>query len=232
MREPKVRDSLRAAKAAGLEIGQVIDVGIQHSTPTLIEVFPEVHHTLFEPVEEFYPHIRRNYAGLSHTLVEAAVADSDGVLALKTEKKTRGDDISHSYLTGAASKDTRQVQVLKLDSYFAGRASTPPYLLKIDVEGATIPAAILRGATKVLEQTALVMIEMTVDTFMERAIILHEAGFDLWDICDLCYYGNSMWQVDAMFVSRTLKQKNIRFRPMHEKPFRPELWQSGLDMNI
>ena len=232
MRVPKVRDSLRAAKAAGLAVGEVIDVGIQHSTPSLIEMFPDVHHTLFEPMDEFYPHIRRNYADLSHTLVEAAVTDTDGTLSLKSERKTRGNEISHSYLTEKQTKHTRQVKTLKLDTYFASNSSKPPYLLKIDVDGAPVPAAILRGAKQVLRDTNMVIIEMTMETFIERASILDKAGFDLWDICDLCYYGGCMWQVDAMFISRELKQKNIKFHPMHEKPFRPEIWQSGLDLNV
>tara|TARA_R110000868_G_scaffold56830_3_gene176072 strand:- start:6905 stop:7603 length:699 start_codon:yes stop_codon:yes gene_type:complete len=229
MREAKVRDCLQAAKKAGLEISQIIDVGIQHSTPTLMEAFPNAHHYLFEPVEEYYPIIRRNYANMSSTLVEAAVSDIDGILSLQTEKKTRGDEISHSYLTARATETTRQVPVVKLDTYFQSAAARPPFLLKIDVEGPDVPSAILRGATNVLESTSLVMIEMTVDTFMDRALILHQAGFDLWDVCDLCYYGNALWQLDAMFVKRSLKQENIKLRPMREKPFRSELWQSGFD---
>jgi len=83
------------------------------------------------------------------------------------------------------------------------------------------------GATKLLEDTSVVVIEMTVDKLMERAILLHDAGFDVWDICDLCYYGDCLWQADVVFVKRSIKQSNIALRPMHDRPFRSELWQSG-----
>jgi len=171
--------------------------------------------------------IRRNYDKISHELVEAAVSDTNGKLLLQTQKKTRGDEISHSFLTQRASADTRTVQALRLDTYFAAHSPDNRYLLKVDVEGPDVPSAILRGATGILDKVAVVMIEMTVDRFMDRAVILHEAGFDLWDLADLCYYGDCLWQVDAFFVRRDLKQALPALRPMTGGPFRRELWQSG-----
>lgn len=227
MRTAKILNCLETLRQIGVPISTVIDVGIQHSTPVLIKVFPDLPHVLFEPVEEYYPHIRKNYAGLTYSLVEAAVSDFDGQLTLHTEKKTRGDEISHSYIVHAATPSSRTVRALTLDAYFMDTASPGPYLLKIDVEGPDVPASIIRGSKNVLKDTSVVVIEMTVDKFMERAILLHEAGFDIWDVCDLCYYGDCLWQADVVFVKRELKQSNIALRPMHERPFSPQLWQSG-----
>ena len=226
-RVAKVEDSLRTLREAGVRIETVVDVGIQHQTPVLIKVFPDVPHVLFEPVAEYYPYIRINYAGLDHTLVEAAVSDVDGELILRTEKKTRGDEISHSYIVKEAAPSTRNVQSLTLDTYFREHPAATPFLLKIDVEGPDVPASILRGARSVLRQAAAVMIEMTVDKFMERAVLLHDAGFDVWDICDLCYYGDCLWQADVVFVRRDVKLTNAALSPMRSGPFRAELWQSG-----
>lgn len=227
MRNAKVRESLRLLRAAKVPITHVIDVGIQHGTPPLIETFPDLHHYLFEPVEEYYLHIRRNYQQVAYELVEAAVTDTDGELLLQTQKKTRGDEISHAFLTKSANADTRAVQARRLDSYFANHSSDNRYLLKIDVEGPDVPSAILRGAKGILDRVSVVMIEMTVDRFMDRAILLHEAGFDVWDICDLCYYGDCLWQFDAFFIRRDLKQSLPVLRPMTGQPFSKELWQSG-----
>lgn len=227
MREAKVTDSLNTLRDAGVAIDKIIDVGIQHHTIPLIKLFPDVHHYLFEPVAEYYPHIRKNYEKIQFDLVEAAVTDFDGELYLHTEKKTRGDEISHSYITQNKTPVSRTVRALTLDTYFAEKRTDGLYLLKIDVEGPAVPTAILRGAKSVLRDTAVVMIEMTVDKFMERAIILHQAGFDLWDLCDLCYYGDCLWQADALFVRRDLKEANLALRPMHNRPFQKELWQSG-----
>lgn len=227
MRVAKVKDSLETALKAGIEVDSIIDVGIQHATPVLIDLFPNHHHYLFEPVAEYFPHIRKNYADISFDLIEAAVSDFDGELALKSEKKTRGDEISHSYIVDKPTSETRPVQALQLDSYFGARKAAGPHLLKIDVEGPEVPSAILRGASQLLENCSLVMIEMTVDKFMDRALILHNAGFELWDICDLCYYGDNLWQVDVMFIKSEIKNANMALRPMHKRPFEAGLWQSG-----
>lgn len=226
-RAAKIEDSLRKLRATGVLISTVVDVGIQHSTPVLIKVFPDIPHLLFEPVEEYYPHIRENYSDLDYTLVAAAVSDFDGQLTLHTEKKTRGDEISHSYIVKVATPSTRTVRSLMLDTFFRENPSSAPYLLKIDVDGPDVPSSIIRGAQAVLAQTAAVVIEMTVDKFMDRAILLHEAGFDVWDVCDLCYYGGCLWQADVVFVRREIKQANVALSPIHDKPFRSELWQSG-----
>lgn len=226
----KVRDSLATLRQVGLPVGAVIDVGIQDGTPQLIEAFGDLHHTLFEPVAEFYPTIHKSYAGMAYTLVEAAVSDSDGSLTLKTERKTRGADaISHSYLVNGDrdGADFRKVRTVRLDTHFATQPDGRDYFLKIDVEGADVPARILRGAAGILPRCSAVMIEMTVNTFMERAAILDAAGFDVWDICDLCYYGGCLWQVDVLFVRRDLKAANPALGPMGRIPFDGSLWQSG-----
>ena len=227
MRTAKIQDSLQQLRRTEIPISSVVDVGIQHSTPALIQTFPDLPHVLFEPVEEYYPHIRRIYAGVNYQLVEAAVSDFDGEIMLHTEKKTRGAEISHSYITKKETPSTRRIRSVTLDNFFLHKQSPRPYLLKIDVEGADIPASIIRGAQGLLQHTSVVVIEMTVDKFMERGLLLHEAGFDLWDIADLCYYGDCLWQADVVFVDRQVKQSTLALRPMHERPFLSELWQSG-----
>lgn len=231
MRVAKVADSLKVLRQRMPPFGAIIDVGIQHSTPVLIDLFADRHHYLFEPVAEYYPHIRQNYAAISHDLVDAAVADENGTLTLQTQKKTRGDEISHSFLVSGSvqNEDMRIVRTLTLDSYFQNAQPGPrgPYLMKIDVEGPDVPRRILMGAAKTLSETAAVMIEMTVDRFVERARVLDDMGFDLWDLCDLCYYDQCLWQADALFVRRDIKSQLLDLQPMRRKPFESALWQSG-----
>lgn len=226
-RNAKIRESLATLKSSLPPVRNVIDVGVQHSTPPLIEAFPDSHHFLFEPVAEYHPFIHSHYKALRYTLVEAACSDTDAEVILHSERKTRGDEISHSYIVAKPTSTSRVVRSLSLDSYFASTGLTGPSLLKIDVEGPDVPTQILRGATQVLSSVDAVVIEMTVDRFMERAVLLHSAGFDLWDLCDLCYYGGCLWQADAVFIRHDVKEQHLALRPMHQKPFRPELWQSG-----
>ncbi len=49
MRIAKVKDSLETALKAGIKVDSVIDVGIQHATPVLIDLFPNQHHYSIRP---------------------------------------------------------------------------------------------------------------------------------------------------------------------------------------
>jgi FkbM family methyltransferase len=227
MRTAKITESLETLRGCGLPVGCVVDVGIQHATPPLMTVFPDLHHYLFEPVEEYYAAIEKNYQAIGHTLVRAAVSDRSGEIILHTAKKTRGEEISHSWISASTTSSSRTVRATSLDDYFSGTDAPAPLLLKIDVEGPQVPSMILRGAASVLARSSAVVIEMTVDTFMERATLVHAAGFDLWDLCDLCYYGDCLWQADAVFVRRSCKKELPRLAPMHSTPYDARLWQSG-----
>ena len=227
MRSAKITESLATLRRCGLPVACIVDVGIQHSTPPLMTVFPDLHHYLFEPVEEYHEAIEQHYDKIGHTLVKAAVTDQSGDIILHTAKKTRGDEISHSWISSTSTAFSRTVDATSLDDYFRGMAAPAPFLLKIDVEGPQVPSMILRGANSVLTRSSAVVIEMTVDTFMERATLVHAAGFDLWDLCDLCYYGECLWQADAVFVRKSLKTELPKLAPMHIQPFDAKLWQSG-----
>lgn len=226
-RKAQLAESLRILRTCGLPIHTILDVGVQHSTPPLLDVFPDKRHLLFEPIVEYHPYIMTNYSRVAHRIVGAAVSDIDGLVHLHSERRTRDNAISHSYIVMEEANSTRQVQSVRLDSFLARDEEQPPYLLKIDVEGAEIPTAILRGAPKTLSHTSAVVIEMTVDRFMQRAALLDFEGFDLWDLVDLCYYGDCLWQTDAVFVSRRYQSELPMLRPMHQPPFRRELWQEG-----
>ncbi len=227
MRTAKILNSLETLRQIKVPITAIIDVGIQHETPVLKKVFDDLHHILFEPINDYFPFIKKNYSGFSYQLIEAAVSDIDGEIIIHSEKKTRGDEISHSYIVNKATNSSRNIKSITLDSYFSQYPIEDNYLLKIDVEGANVPSQILNGSKDVLKKASVVVIEMTVDKFMERAIILDQAGFDLWDLCDLCYYGDCLWQADAIFIKREIKDSYPALKPMHIRPFQTELWQSG-----
>lgn len=227
MRSAKILNSLETLKQIDVPITAIIDVGIQHETPVLMKVFHSLHHILFEPINDYFPFIKENYKHLSYDLIEAAVSDIDGEIIIHSERKTRGNEISHSYIVNKPTNSSRNIKSITLDTYFSQNPIEDNYLLKIDVEGANVPSQILNGSKDILSKASVVVIEMTVDRFMERAIILDQAGFDLWDLCDLCYYGDCLWQTDAIFVRRDIKNRNDSLKPMHNKPFKPELWQSG-----
>jgi hypothetical protein len=111
-----------------------------------------------------------------------------------------------------------------LDDVLKSRNDSPPYLLKIDVDG--VELQILNGATQTLKKCACVIIEcpMSLDhrMFFDRANFLNKSGFVLWDIVDFCYYKNELSQVDLVFVNSEMKQKY--FAPWHQGQFDPTKW--------
>ena len=227
MRQAKIAESLRLLKEIGLPIGDVIDIGVLHGTPVLMEIFADKSHHLIEPIEDYFPVIRSNYSRIKHHLVNAAVSDVDGEVFVHSAKKLGNDQISHSWITETATENSRRVAAITLDSYVAKVKPEAPFLLKIDVDGAIVPAAILRGARHTLEECSVVVIEMTLERFFERAALLDAAGFDLWDITSLCYYGECLWQFDAVYVSRIYKKNLPQLQPMHVPPFDVTRWQQG-----
>lgn len=228
MRLAKITESLAKLRSTGIPVNSILDVGVQHSTPALIKVFPDLRHFLFEPVAEYYPHIHSHYQSLNYKLMSAAVSDTDDMVALHTAKQTRGDDISHSWLASSPTPEDRRVKSIQIDTFVRQEQPEPPYLIKIDVEGPAVPVRILRGAhASLVSDCSIVVIEMTMNTMFDRFSILHDAGFVVWDICDLCYYGDVLWQVDIVFVHSRYTASNSALSPMSVKPFNPQLWQSG-----
>jgi FkbM family methyltransferase len=73
-----------------------------------------------------------------------------------------------------------KVPTQTLDALASQLQLKPPYLLKLDVQGAEVQA--LRGARGVLEETHAVICEVDIDDFEEIDAALREAGFGLFDL--------------------------------------------------
>jgi hypothetical protein len=78
-----------------------------------------------------------------------------------------------------------------------------PYLLKVDVDGPELE--VLNGATETLKFCSCIVIECTVgagDTKMTKMLnFLNLHNFSLWDMTDMAYYKDQLWQVDLVFVN-------------------------------
>jgi FkbM family methyltransferase len=223
-RLPKKENALRSLRKNGLDVGTILDVGVQHETLELKNTFPELKHFLFEPVEEYYEFIQSNYENLDHELVRGALSDKEGEDVLSITKMG-ADTITHSSLDGAFGGEVAERRVIKtitLDSFLQDRNCPKPYLLKLDVDGHELP--ILRGAQETLKSTSCVVIEAPLCYLSERVSYLESKGFHLWDIVDLCYYYGNLHQVDLIFLSAQEKQK-APFSPWQNFDFDWEQWK-------
>jgi len=78
------------------------------------------------------------------------------------------------------TKNKIDVQATTLDALADELSLKPPFLLKLDVQGAEKSA--LAGARDLLKDTLVVICETDIDDFQDVNKILWESGFDLYDL--------------------------------------------------
>jgi FkbM family methyltransferase len=194
-------DSLSTLIAAGLEIGSVIDVGVQRDSPELRGLFPRIPHLLFEPVADYVPQIRENYAGMTYTLESKAVSDRNGLLYLKEIRSDADGTVSHVVPADYYEPGLRSVERVTLDGYLEDSDLPKPYLVKIDVDGHE--TQIMSRARKTLRNASCLIVESTLPNMIDRCLLAAHSGMVLWDIVDITYYHGSFYQADLVFVSET-----------------------------
>jgi FkbM family methyltransferase len=118
----------------------------------------------------------------------AAITDRDGeaefIMAVHPYwSSLRSQDDSYWSRLNNQISATRLVPTMKLDSLCGRLASVPPYLIKLDVQGAELAA--LRGAEAVLKNTHVLICEADVDDFQEINRFLIQNDFVLYDITEV-----------------------------------------------
>jgi len=115
----------------------------------------------------------------------AAASDTAGELELTTSthpywSSLRPSDDLYWERVNKLTSDVQRVPALRLDDLVAELKLAPPYLLKLDVQGAEVQA--LRGARGMLADTQAVICEADIADFQAINAELVAAGFDLYDI--------------------------------------------------
>lgn len=214
--------SLKLARDRGLPVSCVIDVGVQRATGSLMEVFPDRPHLLFEPVREFFPDIARNYARIEHELFDLALSDIDGEGFLQKSGHGGGGGVTHAWVSGKGET----IKLARLDTVIAKSNRKGPFLLKIDVDGADAPAKIIEGAAGMMSEVSCVVSEMVADRFTDLATRIERSGFVLWDIVESAYYDEVFYQCDAIFIRKDLITAHKELKPFSIQTFDPGKWRA------
>ena len=211
---------------AHVPISAVVDVGVRDCTMELIEAFPGLKHYLFEPVTLFFDRIKANYRHIECELMPVALSDLDSQIYLVLSSLGNDGVVTHSRIVaspvpvdGLTVVSCSTVQVRRFDSLFREREIPNNYLLKVDVDGKDLE--VVRGFGDRLAEASAVVIECTFFTYLDRAAYLTSRGFSLVDIVDIIYYGESIYQFDAVFVRKDLVTSELR--PSIDN-FRHEIW--------
>lgn len=212
-RIPSKTQALITLKARGVPVATVIDVGIERGTPELIEIFGDLEHILFEPVQEFAGPIAHAYRAVRYLLIDKAVSDRTGEAVIEVSAIT-GGEVTHSGLVDATSAGPgrRTVKVTRLDDALKPLNLAAPYLLKVDIDGKEL--RVLAGATETLAKCSVVIVEVAVYEFGERLVVMERAGFTLFDLVEPCYYDGALWQCDAIFIRSDLQREH--FQNLHD----------------
>jgi FkbM family methyltransferase len=207
--------SLKMLARAGLKVSSVFDVGVQRDTRELRETFPDVPHFLFDPVLEYNEGIRRSYEGMDYVIENIAVSDRDGLLWLKEFRTDEDGVLSHVHPALHYEEGLKTVPARSLDNYMrdahAKNPNLAPYLIKIDVDGHE--TEILRGARNSLKSTSCLIVESTLPHLAERCALAEKAGLVLWDIVDLSYFHENLYQVDLIFIAEQFVPSGASLNP-------------------
>lgn len=223
-------DSLQTILSLGVEVRTVLDVGVQSGTYSLKEVFPDIKHHLFEPMELYFKQIKDQYKTINYELHHVALSDADSDAWQIGISIDGSGKITHSYVSDCPVNQKEDPQIVvctpvrmkKLDSLIKAIDIEVPYLLKIDVDGHEMP--ILRGAENSLINASVIVTEAPVSQMIERARYLLDKGFRLFDIVDPAYYFGILSQVDLVFIRGDIVMNNDNLRPWHTKPFSWDQW--------
>jgi|SanBayMetagenome_1026888.scaffolds.fasta_scaffold01043_2 FkbM family methyltransferase len=208
-------------------ISSIIDVGVRECTSSLIKVFPEKKHYLFEPANLFFETIYENYAEVDYELFPIALSNSNSEIYLILTSLNKNGVVTHSKISnhptlvdGSEIIACETVDVRRFCDMDISARIDRNFLLKVDVDGEDLN--VIKGFGSLLNSASVIIIEATIWSALERFSYIQNNGFQLYDIVDLVYYGSALYQFDFVFV-RTELTKIPGFRPGFT-PFDPTVW--------
>lgn len=194
----------------GIEPRVVFDVGVGNGTPWLYAAFPHAHFVLLEPQSRFEPILKDicNRLDAEYQLVGVGAMDDYrpiyNLLNSPTGSSFLKPNTENEARWGSSEQSTETLHIVPLDSYATRQG---PFFLKIDTEGFELE--VLRGATQVLRQTDVVLLEAAVAArqadepgLIEVGAFMQQQGFALIDFPMLTQKSKngSLLYVDAAFA--------------------------------
>lgn len=214
-----IYQALRRLKWRGFQPDFIVDVGASVGvwSYTIHKLFPHSRFLLIDPLLSKYDAIPRNhFTGQKENfeLIEVAVANQSGQASLQVSPDLYGSSLLHP--ADFRSYETVDIAVKTLDQIAVETALTGRGILKIDVQCAE--HLVLEGASRLLEQVDVLVVELSLVRYDEQAKILPEMlhmieslGFHYFD--DVGDWRSpvdgSLLQKDILFVRDSLARAEV-----------------------
>jgi FkbM family methyltransferase len=199
----ELTDALTRLKNSGLRPVEIIDVGAAKGdwSAEAMMYWPESYYTLFEPIKEYEPKIRREVKQNEKAEYVWGVAGATkGSVSFSVS-----DDMYGSGVYGNQAANTRAVPVFRLDQTVQTQSGS--ILVKLDTHGFEMP--ILEGAADIWSRIDALIIEVygfyvspTAPLFHELSAHLFAKGFRLYDVIEVMRRptDGAFWQADAIYL--------------------------------
>lgn len=202
-----MRGAMQALADQHIPIQTIIDIGASdgHWSEMTMEFFPQIDYLLIEAQVVHQEKLEAFI--LSHPNAQyclAAAGDKVGRIFFDAGNPFGGQASYEPY-----AQNNIEVEVTTVDAQVAQHALSGPFLLKLDTHGFEVP--ILTGATEVLRNTQVIVIECYVQyltqnslTFSQMCSHLDAFGFRCIDAVDFEWrpFDNTLWQMDLVFIRK------------------------------
>lgn len=202
---------LQQVKNTGFVPATVIDVGaaMGYFTTTCHKFFPQAQYLLIEPLAEYVPALSKVVQAIPTATYELRAASAtDGPVVLHVHDDLVGSSLYRETEEGTGVNGVpREVAAISLDRLMVQRQAQPPFMIKVDVQGAELD--VLSGARTTLRHAELVVLEVSLFQFFHGAPLLCDVvahmkshGFVPYDLLGLQYrpIDGALSQVDVVFV--------------------------------
>jgi FkbM family methyltransferase len=217
----------RHVRKLGMEFKTVIDVGVAYGSPALYTSMPNAKFYLVEPV----PHCKDLLDDLTRRLnaeaFNVAAGARDGSMEFFVHGDVSGSSAYRQLEGDVMDGEKITVPVRRLDSLLPDSIARPS-LLKIDTQGAELE--VLGGATRILDQIDMLIIETSFHEFRAGAPEFHqvvaraaELGFRAYEILEghYRYADEALAQVDVAFVRSDSSLRTVKtfFTPVQARSY-------------